>query len=169
MGGECDFEPFVRNRGTELLRMAVLIAGNRDRGEELLQETLTYLYPRWEKVSAADAPLAYVRRALVNRVISERRSPRHNSAPVWDVPERLDELDLGDVVTTRHVVWHMVGGLPDRQRAAIVLRYFYDLPEAEIATALGCRPATVRSIISRAMKVMQQQLLLEQVDDKAGS
>lgn len=169
MGVELDFEPFVRGHGTELLRIAVLISGSRDRGEELLQETLTYLYPRWDKVAAAETPLAYVRRALVNRLVSERRSPRRNTVALWDLPERTDGRDLGEMVATRRAVWQLVGGLPDRQRAAVVLRYFYDLSDAEIARILDCRAATVRSIISRAMNAMRRGMVPNEVESKAGS
>ncbi len=169
MAAKLGFESFVRAHASELLRAAVLLTGSRDRGEELLQETLTHLYPRWEKVTAADVPVAYARRALVNQFVSERRSPRRNSVSVWEVPERPDGRDLGEAVATKHAIWQMLGELPERQRAAVVLRHFYDLTDAQIADILHCRVATVRSIISRAIGVMRRGLVPDGLDSKAGT
>jgi RNA polymerase sigma-70 factor (sigma-E family) len=166
--GEVDFAPFVRAHGSDLLRAAVLLAGSRERAEDLLQDTLTYLYPRWEKVASADAPEAYVRRALVNRFISERRSPRRNIISVSQLPERSDQRDLSETVATKQAVWELLESLPDRQRAALVLRYFYDFSDSQIAEVLGCRVSTVRSIISRALTVMRHGLAPDAADSKAG-
>lgn len=169
MVGELEFEPFVRAYASELLRAAVLLTGSRDRGEELLQDTLTHLYPRWPKVAGAEAPVAYVRRALVNRFLSERRSPRANMIPVWELPEAAAAGDLGESVATKQVIWELLGTLPERQRAALVLRFFYDLPDPHIAAILGCRVASVRSIVSRAMTVMRRDLARSGADSKAGA
>ncbi len=84
------FESFVADHASELLRAAVLLTGSRHDGEDLLQATLTHVYPCWEMVAPAAAPVAYVRRAVVNRFVSERRAPRSATLPVWDVPDRAD-------------------------------------------------------------------------------
>jgi len=154
-GSADDFDSFVRAYATDLLRSAVLLTGSRERGEDLLHDTLTQLFPRWQRVSSADAPLAYVRRALVNRFISDRRSPRSRDIPVWEVPDAPVTADIGGLVSDRQLIWELMSTLPQRQRAAVVLRYFHDLPDEQIAEHLDCRVATVRSLISRAFATLR--------------
>jgi len=153
-----DFEAFVRAHATDLLRSAVLLTGSRERGEDLLHDTLAHLYPRWSRVTAADAPVAYVRRAVVNRFISSRRSPSSRDVVVWDVPDAPAPRDLVDAVTDRHLLGQLIGALPDRQRAALMLRYFHDLPDEQIAEHLACRAATVRSLISRGLASLRRSV-----------
>lgn len=105
-------------------------------------------------MTARSAP-AYVRRAIVNRFISAKRSPAARDVPRWELPDAAVDLDVAAVATDRLLLWQLLASLPDRQRAAVVLRYFHDLPDAEIATTLGCRVATVRSLISRAVNSMR--------------
>jgi RNA polymerase sigma-70 factor (sigma-E family) len=155
MAEDAAFESFVRTHSANLIRTAVLITGSKHAGEELVQDTLTMLYPQWERVVAADEPLAYVRRSVMNRFISQRRRPGARDVAVWELPDGWDGTDLGEAVAVRRTIWQLLGTLPERQRAAIVLRHFHDLPEAEIATMLGCRPASVRSLISRGMGSMR--------------
>jgi RNA polymerase sigma-70 factor (sigma-E family) len=150
-----EFSAFVRVNTSALLRTAYLLTGDAVAAEELVQETLVHLYPKWDKVRAADAPLAYVRRSLTNGFVNSKRraSSREFAAEVLpdagvpDVaPGRLDDRDE---------IWTMLRELPDRQRAALVLRYFHDLPDTEIAAALRCRAGTVRSLISRGLSTMR--------------
>jgi RNA polymerase sigma-70 factor (sigma-E family) len=155
MNDDLAFERFVRDHTATLFGTAVLLTGDRYLAEELLQETLTRLYPKWASVTRAEAPVAYVRRAVVNRFVSMRRSPQTRAESRWDLPDGWDGSDLGDRVTTSRTVWQLLGTLPDRQRAALVLRYFQDLPEREVAAALGCRPASVRSLVSRGLAAMR--------------
>lgn len=151
-----DFESFVRAHATELLRSAVLLTGHRERGEDLLHDTLAHLYPRWDRVNAADAPVAYVRRALINRFVSNGRSPSSRDLPVWDVPDGPTPREFDALVADRHLLWQLISTLPERQRAALVLRYFHDLPDEQIAEHLRCRLATVRSLISRALATLRR-------------
>ncbi|HEY3086626.1 MAG TPA: sigma-70 family RNA polymerase sigma factor [Jatrophihabitantaceae bacterium] len=163
------FDAFVRAHATDLLRAATLTSGSRERGEELLQDTLTNLYPQWDKVVAADVPIAYVRRALMNRLISAGRSSGSRHVTLWDLPERWDGNDMSEAIATRRVIWQLLGALPDRQRVALVLRYFNDLADAQIAKVLGCREATVRSIISRALAALRRDLAVASITGKAAS
>ena len=155
MPDDAGFESFVREHSASLIRTGVLITGSKHAAEELVQDTLTLLYPRWERVAAADEPLAYVRRSVMNRFISKRRMPGARDLAVWELPDGWDGTDLGESIAVRRTIWQLLGTLPERQRAAIVLRHFHDLPEPEIATILGCRPASVRSLISRGMGSMR--------------
>jgi RNA polymerase sigma-70 factor (sigma-E family) len=150
-----DPEQFVRAHADELLRSAVLLTHNRAQAEDLVHETLVRLLPKWERVAQAQAPLAYFRRSMVNRFVSQRRLRSSHDVPVWDVPEGVTDGDLGDGVALKAAVWALLGTLPARHRAALVLRYYDDLPDADIAAILGCRIATVRSMVSRALNTLR--------------
>jgi RNA polymerase sigma-70 factor (sigma-E family) len=151
------FAAFVRSSARSLFGTAYLLTGDGNRAEELVQDTLARLYPRWPRIAALDAPLAYARRALANRFVSQQRRPMSRELVVAEVPEAADRRDLADEVTDRGMLSQLLRTLPERQRAALVLRYFHDLPDEEIAAALGCRPATVRSLLSRGLATMRER------------
>ncbi|HEX6524093.1 MAG TPA: SigE family RNA polymerase sigma factor [Streptosporangiaceae bacterium] len=156
------FAAFVRANSRSLYGTAYLLTGDQDAAEELVQDTLVRLHPKWVRVAAAESPLAYVRRALINGFVSQRRRAASRELPLWDPPDAADVADVADVaeaVSTRRTLVTLLAGLPARQRAALVMRYLYDLPDTEIATALGCRVATVRSIVSRGITTLHQQHL----------
>lgn len=155
------FERFVREHTATLFQTSFLLTGNRYDAEELLQDTLARLYPKWGAVLAAESPVAYVRRCLANRYVSIKRGPRSRHQSVWELPDRWDGTDLAERVVVSRTVWQLLGTLPDRQRAALVLRYFRDLSEADIADALGCRPSSVRSLVSRGLAAMRTSYFAE--------
>lgn len=155
MSDDLAFERFVREQTPTLYRAAFLLTGNRHDAEELLQDTLVRLYPKWEMVMAAEKPLAYVLRSVSNRFMSLARSAAARSSSLWELPDGWDGSDLGESVAVSRTVWQLLGELPRKQRAALVLRYFYDVPEADVAAALGCRPASVRSLVSRGIAAMR--------------
>ena len=160
MDNDVLFAQFVREQTTALLRSAYLLTGNSAAAEDLVQETLLRLFPKWDRVQAADMPMAYVRRSLVNGFLNQRRRPQSREIVVDDVPERLDTMvsrDIGVDVGNRDLVWRLLATLPDRQRAALVMRFFDDLADDEIAESLGCRLGTVRSLISRGLSALRQQ------------
>ena len=137
------FAEFVAARSRSLLRTAYLLTGDHQRAEDLVQSTLTKVYLRWERVSQMDQPAAYARRILVNQASSRRwwRASRELTLTVPDLPT--DGYD--DRVATSRTVWNAVLALPPRQRAVIVLRYYEDLSELDIAEILGMAPGTVKS------------------------
>ena len=159
MADERVFASFVAAHSRSLYGTAFLLTGNRDAAEDLLQETLTRLYPKWDAVAAADFPLAYVRRAMTNRFISSTRLSSFRDVPTWELPDSIADVDVAGSVTNRRVLWELMHDLPERQRAALVLRYFHDLPDAEIASSLGCREVTVRSLISRGVAAMRERAM----------
>ena len=124
-----------------------------------MQDTLVWLYPRWDQVEAAEHQLAYVRKAMVNRFLAGKRrmssTEVHFDAgagavrrpPVPAGRDRRGRRAAGDVAE--------LGELSERQRAALVLRFFHDLPDDEVAGVLDCRVGTVRSLISRALSVLR--------------
>ena len=157
MGDEGGFAAFVGLHSRSLFGTAYLLTGNRDDAEELLQDTLARLYPKWHAVRAADSPVAYVRRSLANRFVSATRSPSYRLRVTWELPDGPSDVDIASAVTDRRMLWQLLGELPERQRAALVLRYFHDLPDADIAQALNCREATVRSLVSRGVAAMRER------------
>jgi RNA polymerase sigma-70 factor (sigma-E family) len=152
-----DFERFVAEGTDGLLRTAYLIVGDLHEAEDLVQETLFKVARRWPKVSRMDYPAAYARRILVNLALrgSPKRSRRRTE---------LSETRPGDAAAPaapldRHDELHAaLAVLPPRQRAVLVLRYFLDLPEAEIAAALQCSLGTVKSTTSRGLARLEQTL-----------
>jgi RNA polymerase sigma-70 factor (sigma-E family) len=154
---EREFAPFVRAYTASLLRTAYLLTGNAPAAEELVQDTLVRLYPKWHLVTAADAPVAYVRRSLANAFVNERRRPAGREVMLDVLPDRREHRDVGADLADRDEVWGLLRTLPVRQRAALVMRYFDDLPDDEIAGALGCRAGTVRSLISRGLAALREQ------------
>lgn len=151
-----EFTTFVREHTSALLRTAYLLTGDPVAAEELVQDTLVHLYPKWDKVAAADLPLAYVRRSLANGFVNQRRRPASREYAVDALPDH-GVPDTGVAqLADRDEIWTLLRELPERQRAALVLRYFHDLPDDEIAGALHCRLGTVRSLISRGLSAMRE-------------
>ena len=157
MAGPAEFSVFVRVHSTALLRSAYLLTGDRLEAEELVQDTLVRLYPNWSRVVAADVPLAYVRRSLTNNFLNARRRRSAGDLLFAEPPEQPYELDLGSRLSDRQLVRQLLDGLPARQRAVLVLRFFEDLEDTEIASIIGCRRGTVRSIISRGLQQLRAE------------
>lgn len=157
MRRDVGFAGFVRENTPALLRTAYLLTGNTGQAEELVQDTLVRLYPKWERVEAADVPLAYVRRSLTNAFINQNRRSGRRELAYDDVPERIDPYDAVNRLVDRDQIWAGLRLLSERQRAALVLRFFEDLTDEQTATALGCRVGTVRSLISRGLAELRVQ------------
>jgi RNA polymerase sigma-70 factor (sigma-E family) len=141
-----------------LLRTAYLLTGNASQAEELVQDTLVRLYPKWGRVEAADAPLAYVRRALTNGYINQQRRAAGREYAYEEVPERIDTYDPLSRLADRDQIWEGLRLLSERQRAALVLRFFEDLSDEQTAAMLDCRVGTVRSLISRGLATLRAQM-----------
>jgi RNA polymerase sigma-70 factor (sigma-E family) len=155
-----EFATFVRVHTRALLGTAILLTGDRAAAEDLLQDTLVRLYPRWHRVSEAELPLAYVRRSLTNNFLNGRRGK--NNAATREVlrpeaPEAIFEPDIAGRITEADLVRELLRSLPDRQRAVLVLRFYQDLSDTEIAAELHIRPGTVRSIVSRSLATLRAQ------------
>jgi RNA polymerase sigma-70 factor (sigma-E family) len=155
---EVGFAGFVRENTPALLRTAYLLTGNGSQAEELVQDTLVRLYPKWARVAAADVPLAYVRRSLTNAYINQNRRASRREFAYEDVPERVDPHDALTQLADRDEIWAGLKLLSDRQRAALVLRFFEDLSDEQTAAALDCRVGTVRSLISRGLAILREHM-----------
>jgi RNA polymerase sigma-70 factor (sigma-E family) len=154
-----DFEHWVAVRYPALRRTAYLLCGGDPHAaDDLTQTTLAKLYLAWGKVRDHDRIDAYVRRIMLNEHRSSwRRAFRHHEVPAEHLPERAAPSDAG-LDGERDAVWAFVQTLPPKQRAVIVLRYYEDLSETEIAAALGISPGTVKSQASRALAALRQRL-----------
>jgi RNA polymerase sigma-70 factor (sigma-E family) len=147
-----EFGQFMAGRWPGLVRLAYGLTGDRWLAEDIAQSTLASAYAAWWRVSRADDPDAYVRRILINT--SNRRFRRR-----WgnENPQQLTELpdagtaDQSDRVGERSALLDALRELPPRQRAIVVLRYWEDLSDSQVAAVLGCSAGTVRSQASRAL------------------
>jgi RNA polymerase sigma-70 factor (sigma-E family) len=157
------FEQYVSESRQRLFRFAVVLCGDPVLAGDLVTDVLGRAFERWPQVSAARDPHAYVRRMLVNEFVSFQRR-RARAMPYADVGQLVDLRasrlgtsgpDVGDVQAERAALLDELSRLPARQRAAIVLRYYEDLSDEDIAAALGCRAGTVRSSISRGLATLR--------------
>lgn len=144
------FRAFVQARTPALMRVAYLLAGTQHDAEDLLQTALTRTALRFSRIRHDD-PEAYVRRILYREQVSRwRRRSRRPEAPTHPLPETA-VIEPGTGVELRLAVRQALAQLTPRQRAVLVLRYFEDLPEADVARLLGCSLGTVRSQTHRAI------------------
>ena len=131
------FVDFVSARWSRLFRLAFALTGDRASAEDLLQTAMEKTFAKWSRVSRMEAPEAYVRRLMVNAVISARRRHGSRREVLRDVlPERA-MLPADSLVVDHAVLWPLVCALPDRQRAVVVLRYYEDLTEVETGQLFG--------------------------------
>jgi RNA polymerase sigma-70 factor (sigma-E family) len=166
-----EFERFVSDVTAGLLRTGYLMTWDLGEAENLVQETLLRAAMRWPTIRGMDYPRAYVRRILVNLAIdsSTERSSRTRAEiyssdedPLIHVADRDGEAQLLQI-EARSEILDLLARLPLRQRAVIVLRYFEDLSEADIATQLDWPIGTVKSTASRALEAMQRTLYAQRL------
>jgi RNA polymerase sigma-70 factor (sigma-E family) len=152
------FEEFVTESGDALLRLATLLTSDENLGEDVYQETLHRLAARWSRV---ENPRAFCRRVMHNIVIDQARTDRRRPTAVRLV-EAHDHgdpraADSASAVELRHVLLGALRTLTAQQRAIVVLRYFDDRSENEVAELLGVSAGTVKSTASRAMAQLREQ------------
>ncbi|RKN07536.1 SigE family RNA polymerase sigma factor [Streptomyces radicis] len=152
------FHGFVRSRWAGLVRTAYLLTGDRHLAEDVAQTALAKAYRSWPRVMRSDNPDAYVRRILVSchrDRFRKRRVPEH----LMDVPpEAIAAQDDMARADERDRLAAALARLPMRQRAVVVLRYWEDLSEAEVAQTLGCSIGTVKSQASKALSKLRATL-----------
>jgi RNA polymerase sigma-70 factor (sigma-E family) len=157
------FAEFAAAKLPGLLRYAVVLTGDQDLAQDVVQEVLARTQVRWTKISRADSPESYVRQMVLNEYLSWRRKWAVRN--IQAVGERL--VDLGDrrgasrdhaqALVDTDELWNRLAALPRKQRAVLVLRYYEQLPDDEIAYLLDCAPVTVRSNASKALKALRLQ------------
>jgi RNA polymerase sigma-70 factor (sigma-E family) len=155
-GKRMTFGEYVRTRGSVLLRSALaLTGGNRADAEDLVQVTLIKAYRSWDRISDLAAVDTYVRRAMVNTHISAWRQRKFDEYPTDEIPDQpaadpADERDLQDVMQ------RALDRLPRQMRAAVMLRYYDDMTEPQVAEALGVTVGTVKSTVARAVAKLRE-------------
>jgi RNA polymerase sigma-70 factor (sigma-E family) len=141
-----------------LVRVAYAVSGDRGLAEDAVQTAFAKAYRSWRRLSRLGALDAYLRRMVVNEVLNDRRLARHrHEVSSAEPPERTAVGDSEPVVAQADM-WSALSTLPPRQRAVLVLRYYEDLSEQQIADALGCQPGTVKSQASAALASLRARL-----------
>jgi len=143
------FSDFVRSRTPVLIRVAYLLCGEQHAAEDLLQTALAKTAAKWKQLRAAD-PEPYVRKVMYREQVSRWRKGWHREVPVQAPPEQASS-DPSATSDLRLAMQQALLRLPPRQRLVIVLRYYEDLTETQVAEALGCSVGTVRSRTGRAI------------------
>lgn len=157
---------FCYREHARLVGALTLFVGERDVAEELAQDALVRACQRWEHLERMESPRAWLHtvgmnlaRSWVRRRAAERRArARHDARPA--------PADSGADTADRIAVRAAVAALPERQRMAVVLRYYADLPAAQVADRMGCAEATVRALTHQAISALRRSGgLLEEVVD----
>jgi RNA polymerase sigma-70 factor (sigma-E family) len=151
-----EYDDFYAAMWPRLVRTAYAVSGDLGIAEDSAQIALAKAYRSWRRISKVDAPEAYVRRMTVNEVLNHlRRASSRRESSRDDLPDQA--LVADDPTVVHDEMWRAVLALPPRQRAVLVLRYYEDLTEQEIADALGCRPGTVKSQASDALASLRHR------------
>lgn len=164
MGGDEALDAFLAARYNALLRRAFLLTGNPDTAADLTHSALLRLVQHWSKLRDRSAAEAYVRRTMVNLLVSDARhrsrapAPTLLSMPDWTAHSPED-----------HLVWmSLLLGLPRRQRAALVLRYYEDLSLAATADAMECSVTTVKTHVQRGLEHLRRTLPADLLPQEGG-
>jgi RNA polymerase sigma-70 factor (sigma-E family) len=157
VGSDVQFVEFVHARSAALLRLAVLLAGDRQDGEDLLQTALVKAYRSWWRLRSPELAERYVRRILVTTVISWRRRGSARERATDRLPDCQVTGPAAEVVD-RLVMREALRSLSPGQRAVLVLRYFEDLSEQQTADLLGCSVGTVKSQTFRGLAALRRRV-----------
>jgi RNA polymerase sigma-70 factor (sigma-E family) len=155
---EAEFAAFVRAKQDALVRFGYFLTGDTHSGEDLAQTALAKLYLKWDTIRSVEALDAWVRRVMVNEHTSWwRRQWRRREVLDGDLARRPEPPGPPDQIPDADL-WSGVQSLPTQQRAAIALRYYEDLSEAQTAAILGCSVGTVKSHTHRALATLRTRL-----------
>jgi RNA polymerase sigma-70 factor (sigma-E family) len=155
------FAEFATSRLPALLRYAFALTGDPDLAQDVVQDSLAKTQVNWRRVERADSPDAYVRQIVLNEYLSWRRrwSVRNIRAAGEQMIDLVDRRaatrDHAEAVVDSDDLWARLATLPRKQRAVLVLRYYEQLDDNEIASLLNCAPGTVRSNASKALKTLR--------------
>ena len=152
-----EFREFVASRSAALFRLAFLLVGDYHQAQDLVQESLAKVYVAWPRLREAGNAEAYTRRVLATTVTSWRRRRSFHERPV----ELLPDAGSGDPafqVAIHDALGRYLLELPARQRAAVVLRHYADLSEAQTAEAMGCSVGTVKSSTAAGLKRLRERV-----------
>ena len=150
---DAGFEAFAAAEIRGLVRYATALSGDRELGADLVQDLLCKVFKRWPQVQNVADPGAYVHTMVTRQYLSWRRlwSSRHIGLAAGEMPEGPAGGDHAEAIANRDAITRQLAQLPRRQRTVLVLRYYEQLTDNEIADELGCSPVRVRGYASRAM------------------
>ena len=155
-----EVEDLYRRHVPDAVRLAFLITGDRAEAQDVAQDAFLAAAGRFRLMRDPSKFGAYLRRTVVRSVLMRRRSSDREVArverSVRGAPDHVASAHHG--LADRLVLEAALGRLTARQRAAVVLRYWHDLPEREIARVLGCAPGTVKSLLSRALATLREEV-----------
>jgi len=154
-GTEDDVASFVAARWASLVRYGFMLTGDRAAGEDLVQEALLRCLPAWGRLDPPGVE-GYVRKVMARLAWKAHRHPLRMSASPLRAEPVTD--DIADASSEQSDLRRALKALPARQRVVLVLRYWQDLSETEIADLLGCRQGTVKSRASRAYAQLREEL-----------
>ena len=153
------FEEFAATQMPGVLRFAAVLTGDLADAEDLAQEVLTRAYSRWGRIGGLDRPDLYVRKMMLNEYLSwRRRSARQIPAGAGTLEQASTASDHAQQYIEREELLAELGKLSRQQRVVLVLRYYEDQGDAEIAELLGCAPGTIRTYASRALAALRIEL-----------
>ena len=158
-----DYENFVRAQLPRLLRYATMLTGERELAADLVQDVLVKAYRRWSRISGADHPDRYVLRMVTNGYLSWRHSRAARLVAAGELPDEAGLDDFASEHALREDMWQRLARLPRRQRAVVVLRYYEQLADSEIADLLGCAQATVRAHAHKALTTLRNGLTISRM------
>jgi len=152
------FVEFVELAGVSLRRTAFLVCGDRHKADDVVQDALYKLYLAWPKVQRMGNPFAYARRIVVNAAYDGGRRPWRREVSTDELPDQVERDDFVTGHVERDEVLEALRGLPPRQRACVVLRYYEDLSVEQTAEILGCSEGTVKSQAARGLDTLRQAM-----------
>jgi RNA polymerase sigma-70 factor (sigma-E family) len=152
-----DFDAFVHEWGPRLGRFAFLLTGDHHLAEDLVQTSLAKVVRHWGRVVERGDPAPYVRRVVLHTAIGWRRRRWLGEQPTGRLPE-VGAADGTGAVDERERLRQALLRVPARQRAALVLRFYEDLSEAEVARLLGCSVGTVKSQTAKGLATLRSHL-----------
>ena len=153
---EADFRAFVAARSPSLLRFAHVLTGDPHSAEDVVQTALAKTALGWPRVRRKDNPEGYVRRAIVTTHLNALRRKPWREQPRAVMPDDASPAGPEHELDERDAMWTALSELPPRQRAVLVLRYYEDLSEADIADVLGCSRGTVKSQAAKGLARLRE-------------
>jgi RNA polymerase sigma-70 factor (sigma-E family) len=163
VGGEerARFVAFADAAMPELLRYGLLLTGSRSDAEDLVQAALERVLRRWGSIDVGRSPLAYCRVAMARLNVDSWRAFRRHEVLVAEAAETMRHDDPATRITDSLVVLRMLAALPRRQRTVLVLRYYADMSEDEIASAMKISRGTVKSQAAKALATLRQSSFVD--------
>jgi RNA polymerase sigma-70 factor (sigma-E family) len=155
---DTSFREYIATRLDPLRRTAYLMCGDWHSADDVVSTAVVKIYQNWRRVSRMENVDAYVRRAVINAWLDERRRPWRRERSVPELPPRA-QLGGDEAVNNRLAIPKHLDALPARRRAVIVLRYYCDLSVEETAQVLECSTGTVKSQTARALETLRASMI----------